>query len=109
MSIYLYEYSNRNTDVYFMRDGDTFIIRVQKYIAPGNWNCRIYSSRNYDNALEMLEAVLTVARGGRPAKKCAFAGSFDKCDCRAANCPDRLGGVAYWQIFHRACPYRKTR
>lgn len=106
MSIYLCEYGNKNTDIYFERDGDCFIVKGQMYSSAGIWRCGIYSTRNYDNALERLESEITIARGGCPARKCAFAGKSDKCDCRAGNCPAELGGLAFWQIFHRSCLYR---
>lgn len=106
MSIYLYEYGNRNTDIYFQREGNRFIIRAQKYISPGVWRCRVYSTCNYDNALEFLEYMVTLAKGGKPSRNCAFAGENNKCSCRAKNCPAELGAAAYWQIFHRSCPYR---
>ncbi len=94
-------------DITLMRDGAQYSVLQRKY-SPEHGvcvsKCRVYNFIDYELALDKYKDLIEILNGRRPINMCTCKSRRQKCS--AKNCPTKLGGPAFWQMFRDACLYK---
>ena len=107
-------YSHENGDVYVTRGDDFYAVHVVKQTAIYSEE---YKTRGRMDAIAANEFFQIACRYLRdeiewcePVRKfsCKYNSKVAH-GCTDKNCPKRLGGADYREIFGLSCPFRKTR
>lgn len=102
------EYSTDNGTVMILQGTKYFCVACHTLISPGGWRIREFGRLSYEEALEKfaeMKAELNNCVYAKP--RCKYS-SVRTRPCNSRNCPKRLGGAAFWEIFSNTCCY-KTR
>lgn len=90
------------TNTFKPTDEKTFTVAMEKFSPLGNshiWQRTFY---DFDVAIDEYRACIDKLNGRTPARMC-MANPNRRCKCSAQNCPNKLGGVAFWQLFRESC------
>ena len=107
-------YNHENGDVYVTRGDDFYAVHVVKQTTIYTEE---YKTRGRMDAIAANEFFQVACRYLRdeiewrePVRKfsCQYTSKVAH-GCTANNCPKRLGGADYREIFGLSCPFRKTR
>lgn len=103
----LAKYSTTKGDLWMGRGEKYFGIACRTFIAPGNCRIREFGRMSYEEALEKFAELKAELDGRTYIKpKCKYSAARTR-PCNSRNCPAKLGGAAFWQIFRDSCLYRK--
>ncbi len=107
-------YHHRNGDVYITRGDDFYAVYIIKQTTPWAEEYKSRGRLDYISAVEFFDNACRYVRDEiewiEPVRKycCTYNPNRPK-GCTDKNCPKKLGGPTYREIFVRICPFRKTR
>lgn len=98
-------YEDYNGDVTLLKEEDCYSVVMKKFISAGTFRCKIFSSKDYDVALDKYNDYIEELNGRKPVRVCVSNPNRRR-RCNAKNCPKKLGGEDYWRLFREACLFR---
>ncbi len=99
-------YESEYGNVSLMRDMGGYSVLLSKYLNGYSsiMRCRARSFADIELALDQYRDFIEFLHGRQPVNMCSCKSRRQSCS--AKNCPKKLGGVAYWQLFRNSCLYR---
>ena len=107
-------YNHTNGSVLLGLGENFYYIAVVKQTAPAQQLVRERGRLDYISAIEFFDVACRYVRGEiewtEPVRKfsCQYNQKKSR-GCTDKNCPKKLGGASYREIFVKSCPFRKTR
>jgi hypothetical protein len=107
-------YHDENGDVMLCRGKDFYFLSVVKYLGAGREIVRERGRLDAIAAAEFFEVAVRYVRGEiewtEPVRKfsCKYNPNKSR-GCTDKNCPKKLGGADYREIFGAVCPFRKSK
>ena len=107
-------YNHENGDVYVTHSDEFYAVYVIKQTSPYREEYRVRRRMDALAAEEFFDMACRYVRGEiewrEPVREfiCKYNPNKSK-GCTDKNCPNKLGGADYRQIFGIPCPFRKTR
>lgn len=98
-------YYSRGGEVFFYEDGNAFSVLMKQYIGDGTFHCKVFTTPDYEVAVDKYKGYMEILNGDTPARVCVSNPNRRR-KCSAENCPKKLGGSAFWQLFRDSCLYR---
>lgn len=98
-------YEDYNGDVSLLKEDKSFSVIMKRFISAGTFRCKIFSSKDYDIALDKYNDYIEALNGRKPVRICVYNPNRRR-SCNAKNCPKKLGGEDYWRLFREACLFR---
>lgn len=87
----------------FKPTGDnTFTVAMEKFSPLGNSHIFQHTVYDFEEAVDEYRAYIDKLHDRVPARMCA-ANPNHRCKCSPQNCPQKIGGAAFWQLFRESC------
>lgn len=95
-------YIDDKGEVLILNNDNTFSVFMKKQIQPGFFRCYVRTYYDIEEAVDDYKACIDKLNNRIPARMCS-ANPKRRRKCCADNCPKKLGGPAYWQLFRETC------
>lgn len=95
-------YVANNGEVFMFNNETMFSVFMKRKVQPGLFRCYVRNFYEFEEALDDYKACIDKLNNRVPARMCSVNPKHRR-RCCAQNCPKRLGGAAYWQLFREAC------
>ena len=108
------KYVDENGAVYLTGGNNFYAVSIEKYDTPWLSTVRQRGRLNALAAEEFFDVATRFVRGeiewAEPTRKfsCKYNPNRSR-GCTCANCPKKLGGAAYWELFSKSCLFRHGR
>lgn len=99
----LVKYSTNKGDLWMGQGEQYFGVACHTLISPGSWRIREFGRLSHEDALEKFAELKAELDGRQYIKpKCKYSAARTR-PCNLRNCPKKIGGAAYWEIFSNSC------
>ncbi|MDE6478241.1 MAG: hypothetical protein K2L94_03260 [Alphaproteobacteria bacterium] len=102
----LQEYSVPQGDAWLLQGDVYYVVVCRTNMSPGVVRIKQWGRLSHEAALERYARVRATLLGQPYVRPhCRYSPSRIKV-CRSKNCPAKLGGAAYWEIFATSCLFK---
>ncbi len=101
----LAKYHDEKGSVFISKEDNAFFVVMQKKNGPGVYHCYTKGFYDFEEAIDEYKACIDKLYD-KVADRVCVVRQNRHCKCSAKNCPKKLGGKAYWQLFRDACLFR---